>query len=100
MKARRIAVMSQRKDFGFMAAPIYGQWICHSPNVMKTDIIADPEGSESGKTTRGSIRFDSLTEDWVWFVIDQCSSTDRPVGIQPNTVSVCNKPHSSRITAG
>jgi len=34
--------MSQ-KSFGFMAAPIYGQWICHSPNVMKTDIFAATE---------------------------------------------------------
>src|SRR5215470_16369188 len=53
-----IAVMSQ-KNFRFMAAPMYGQWVCHSPNVMKTDIFAGNEGEESGKSTRGSIRFDS-----------------------------------------
>ena len=51
---------SQRKSFGFMAAPVYGQWICHSPNVMKTDIFASNKGGESGKSTQGSIRFDSL----------------------------------------
>ena len=38
IEARRIAVMSQ-KSFGFMAAPLVRQWICHSPNVMKTDIF-------------------------------------------------------------
>src|SRR5262249_29958753 len=60
VKTRRIAVSSQ-KSFGFMAAPIYGQWVCHSPNPMKTDIFADNEGGESGESTRGSIRFDSLS---------------------------------------
>jgi hypothetical protein len=43
-----------------MAVPVYGQWVCHSPNVMKTDIFAVSECSESGKSTQGSIRFDSL----------------------------------------
>src|SRR6516225_1987049 len=44
-----------------MAAPTYAlwQWICHSPNAMKIDIFAGGEGRESGKSTRGSIRFDS-----------------------------------------
>jgi len=50
--------MSQ-KSFGFMAAPIYGQWICHNRNVMKTDIFAANQGPESGELTAGSIRFDS-----------------------------------------
>src|SRR5262249_4609285 len=39
----------------------YGQWICHSPNVMKTDIFAAIDRRESGKSTQGSIRFDSLS---------------------------------------
>jgi len=43
----------------FMAARIYGQWICHSPNVMKTDILAAQNSGKSGKSARGSIRFDS-----------------------------------------
>ena len=30
--------MSQ-KTLGFMAASLYGQWICHSPKPMKTDIL-------------------------------------------------------------
>jgi hypothetical protein len=42
-----------------MAAPLVRQWICHSPNVMKTDIFAADNCGESGKSTRGSIRFDS-----------------------------------------
>ena len=56
-RTRRIAVSSQ-KSF-FMAAPIYRQWICHSPNIMKTDIFAGTDGRTSGKSTPGSIRFDS-----------------------------------------
>src|SRR5215469_12660320 len=48
----RIAVTSQY-DFLFIAAPIYGQWICHSPNPMKTVIFVGTTGSESGKSTRG-----------------------------------------------
>jgi hypothetical protein len=31
----------------------YGQWVCHSPNIMKTDIFAGTTGSKSGKSTRG-----------------------------------------------
>jgi len=57
-KARRIAVTSQ-KSFGFMAALSYGQWICHSPNVMKTDIFQVENGTRSRDSTRGSIKFDS-----------------------------------------
>ena len=53
-----MAVISQ-KNLGFMAARIYGQWVCHSPNVMKTDIFSGGEQRESGKSTLGSIRFDS-----------------------------------------
>jgi len=58
-EARKIAVISQ-KSFGFMAASIYRQWICHTPDVMKTDIFAARNAIESGKSTRGSIRFDSV----------------------------------------
>ena len=36
--------MISQASFGFMAAPMYGQWICHSPNVMKTDIFVGTEG--------------------------------------------------------
>ena len=43
-----------------MAASIYRQWICHTPDVMKTDIFAARNAIESGKSTRGSIRFDSV----------------------------------------
>jgi hypothetical protein len=46
METKKIAVSSQRKNFGFMAAPFYGQWVCHSPNVMKTDIFAGMRGRE------------------------------------------------------
>ena len=35
------------------------QWICHSPNVMKTDIFLADNAGASGKSARGSIRFDS-----------------------------------------
>jgi hypothetical protein len=58
-----------------MAAPIYGQWICHSPNVMKTDIFADNGWAESSKSTRGSIRFDSLT-----------GQRDRVIYREPNAI--------------
>jgi hypothetical protein len=42
-----------------MAAPSLRQWICHSPNIMKTEMLLIRNGSESGKTTQGSIRFDA-----------------------------------------
>ena len=51
------------KKFGFMAAWLVGQWICHSRNVTKTDIFAAQAGGQSGKSTRGSIRFDSPRAD-------------------------------------
>ena len=51
--------MSQ-KSFGFMAGWSVRQWICHSPTAMKTDIFGRREGRWSGKSTQGSIRFDSL----------------------------------------
>jgi hypothetical protein len=41
------------------------QWICHSPNVMKTDIFAGNEKWKSGKSTRGSFRFDSRQRNLV-----------------------------------
>ena len=50
--------MSQKK-LRIHSRAYLGQWICHSPNVMKTNIFAGKIGGESGKSTRGSIRFDS-----------------------------------------
>jgi hypothetical protein len=50
--------MSQ-KSFGFMTAPVYGQWICHSPKPMKTDIFFFKEGRQECNPTERSIRFDS-----------------------------------------
>src|ERR1044071_9633673 len=38
IETRRIAVSSQ-KSFGFMAAPSLRQWICHSPNPKKTEVL-------------------------------------------------------------
>src|ERR1051325_6672352 len=48
------------KEFGFMAGWSVRQWICHSPTAMKTDIFGRREARGSGKSTQGSIRFDSL----------------------------------------
>jgi len=36
-----------------MAAPVYGQWICHSPNVMKTDIFAGTDGAQEWQIDSG-----------------------------------------------
>ena len=49
----------QPKELWIHGRVLLGQWICHSPNAMKTDIFAGDEGGGSGKSTRGSIRFDS-----------------------------------------
>ena len=49
----------QPKELWIHGRALLGQWICHSPNVMKTDIFGGIERDESGKSTRVSIRFDS-----------------------------------------
>jgi hypothetical protein len=54
------------KELWIHGRAYYRRWVCHSPNVMKTDIFTAQDGSESGKSTQGSIRFDSLNG----FVID------------------------------
>jgi hypothetical protein len=33
-----------------VADSVYGQWICHSPNVMKTDIFNETGRGESSKS--------------------------------------------------
>ena len=50
--------MISQMSFGFMAVPLLRQWICHSPNVMKTDIFG-AEGRREWSIDSGSIRFDS-----------------------------------------
>jgi hypothetical protein len=41
------------KDLRVHGVPVYRQWICHSPKVMKTDILMVLNGDESGKSTQG-----------------------------------------------
>ena len=44
--------MSQ-KNFGFMAAWLVRQWICHGRNVTKTDIFTAQAGGQSGNRLGG-----------------------------------------------
>src|SRR5262252_3748279 len=65
IETKRITVSSQRKSFGFMAAPYLGQWICHSPKPMKTDIFVGTTGSESGKSARGVADLIRQPHHWI-----------------------------------